>query len=67
MMNSPHEVGEEASSLIGSRCREKTGWPTGKMVVVVVVATVCFPVLVLDSRRFGLFCYVVVSCGCYLE
>ena len=36
MMNSPHEVGEEASSLIGSRCREKTGWPVGKMVVVVV-------------------------------
>ena len=36
MMNSPHEVGEEASSLIGSRCREKTGWPTGKIVVVVV-------------------------------
>ena len=34
MMNSPHEVGEEASSLIGSRCREKTGWPTGKIVVV---------------------------------
>ena len=40
MMNSPHEVGEEASSLIGSRCREKTGWPTGKIVVVVVVAVV---------------------------
>ena len=37
MMNSPHEVGEEASSLIGSRCREKTGWPTGKIVVLVVV------------------------------
>ena len=32
MMNSPHEVGEEASSLIGPRCREKTGWPTGKIV-----------------------------------
>ena len=40
MMNSPHEVGEEASSLIGSRCREKTGWPTGKIVVVVVVVVV---------------------------
>ena len=40
MMNSPHEVGEEASSLIGSRCREKTGWPTGKIVVVVVVVAV---------------------------
>ena len=42
MMNSPHEVGEEASSLIGSRCREKTGWPTGKIVVVVVVECYCY-------------------------
>ena len=40
MMNSPHEVGEEASSLIGSRCREKTGWPTGKIVVDVIVVVV---------------------------
>ena len=47
MMNSPHEVGEEASSLIGSRCREKTGWPTGKMVVVVVVVVVeCYYYLI---------------------
>ena len=34
IMNSPQEVGEEASSPRGSRCREKTGWPLGEMVVV---------------------------------
>ena len=37
IINSPHEVGEEASSPRGSRCREKTGWPVDEMVVVVVV------------------------------
>ena len=31
IMSSPHEVGEEASSPRGSRCREKTGWPLGEM------------------------------------
>ena len=31
----PTNVGEEALSLRGSHCREKTGWPLGEMVVVV--------------------------------
>ena len=53
MMNSPHEVGEEASSLIGSRCREKKGWPTGKMVVVVVVVFI--------------LCILVNSVNCYYD
>ena len=36
----PTNVGEEALSLRGSHCREKTGWPLGEMVVVVVVVVV---------------------------
>ena len=39
MMNSPHEVGDEA--LIERRpCQEKTGWPLDKMIVVVAAAVV---------------------------
>ena len=37
--DSPHEVGDEAFT-VWIRCREITGWPVGKMVVVVVVVVV---------------------------
>ena len=34
MINSPHEVGDEAFTM-WIPCREKTGWPVGEMIVVV--------------------------------
>ena len=36
MMNSPHELGDEAPTE-RSPCREEAGWPLGKMIVVLVV------------------------------
>ena len=35
MMNSPHELGDEAPTE-RSPCREEAGWPLGKMIVVLV-------------------------------
>ena len=36
MMNSPHELGDEAPTE-RSPCREEAGWPLSKMIVVVAV------------------------------
>ena len=41
MMNSPHELGDEAPTE-RSPCREEAGWPLGKMIVVVVVVVVSY-------------------------
>ena len=50
-------------SLCGSPCREKTGWPVGEMIVVVVqVLVVCVALLLLFLR----FSELVLRLCCFL-